>query len=254
MSDVDAGFGSKLENTFLGILRVVILIVLAVSLLAAVGFAIYGAKDLGTSSGTYKPEKVDNKALIQELRNSLETTPASAPAAPAASKPAASKGDNKALEDELGKQLKTVSDFLGQFQKNLNNPDAFKAGLRKRAMTLALDPKDEASVLEYAKGQTEFFTLAMGDKDIVATLQKKDDAEVLGKYFSMAVDLYPDFFEKQRDQRKQFDASEDLRVMAAKGGAMMKLYVAGGLFGTFLLISFILVLVKIERNLRVRPL
>ena len=35
---------------------------------------------------------------------------------------------------------------------------------------------------------------------------------------------------------------------------MMSLYIAGGMFAAFLVISLILVLVKIERNLRVRPI
>lgn len=254
MSDTQAGLGNKLENAFLAILRVVILVVLAVSLVAAVGLGVYGAKDLGATEGTYRPEKVDNKALLQELKKSLESNPAAAPAAPAPAKPSAPKAENKALDEELNKQLKTVSDFLGQFDKNLNNPDGFKAGLRKKALTLALDPESEASVLEYAKGQTEFFTLALADAEIIATLKKKNDDEVLRNYFSTAVDLYPDFFEKQRSNRKEFEGEERARVLAAKAGAMMKLYVAAGLFGAFLLISLILVLVKIERNLRVRPL
>ena len=35
-----------------------------------------------------------------------------------------------------------------------------------------------------------------------------------------------------------------------QAGALLKIYIAGGMFVAFLLISLILVLVKIERNLR----
>lgn len=254
MSEEQGGFGNKLENTFLGILRIVILVVLAVSLVGAAVLGIMGAKDLGASEGSYKAEKVDNKALLQELKKVLEANPAASQPAPSTEKPQAPKADNKALEEELNKQLKTVSEFLAQFDKNLNNPEAFKSGLRRKATTLALDPKSEASVLDYAKGQTEFFTLALADQEIIATLKKKNDEDLLGKYFSTAVDLYPDFFESQQAKRKAFEVEEAGRVLAAKAGAMMKLYVAAGLFGAFLLISLILVLVKIERNLRVRPI
>ncbi|MEY2618191.1 MAG: hypothetical protein RL522_1193 [Pseudomonadota bacterium] len=255
MSDSGVGFGGKLENAFLAILRVVILLVLAISLIAAVGFAVYGVKDLGASEESYKPEKVDSKALLQELRKSLEDGPAAAPAAPASSKPGAPKAETKALDEELSKQLKTVSDFLAQFQKNLSNPEGFKASLRRKATTLAVEPQNEASVLAYAKGQTEFFTLALTDKDIITALQKKEDGgETFGKFFNTAVELYPEFFEKQREERKAFERRENARVAGAKAGAMMKLYAASGLFGAFLLVSLILVLVKIERNLRARPI
>ena len=151
-----------------------------------------------------------------------------------------------------GPVLKVVSDFLSKFEKNLNNPDGFKADLRKKANTLALEPQSEASVLAYAKGQTDLFSLALADPEIIAILKKKDD-DAFGNYFSAAVDIYPDFFERQAESRKEFEAEESARVLGAKAGAMMKLSIAGGMFGTFLLISLILVLVKIERNLRVRP-
>jgi len=253
MSEVQSGLGNKLENVFLAILRVVILVVLALSLVAAVALGVWAVKDMGASPTPYKSEAVDNKALIQELKKSLESAPAASQPAP--QKPNAPKGgkaENKALEEELGKQLKVVSDFLSKFEKNLNNPDGFKADLRKKANTLALEPQSEASVLAYAKGQTDLFSLALADPEIIAILKKKDD-DAFGNYFSAAVDIYPDFFERQAEKRKEFEAEESARVLGAKAGAMMKLSIAGGMFGTFLLISLILVLVKIERNLRVRP-
>ncbi len=253
MSEAQVGLGNKLENAFLAILRVVILVVLALSLVAAVALGVWAVKDMGASPTPYKSEAVDNKALIQELKKSLESAPAASQPAP--QKPNAPKGgkaENKALEEELGKQLKVVSDFLSKLVKNLNNPDGFKADLRKKANTLALEPQSEASVLAYAKGQTDLFSLALADPEIIAILKKKDD-DAFGNYFSAAVDIYPDFFERQRESRKEFEAEESARVMGAKAGAMMKLSIAGGMFGTFLLISLILVLVKIERNLRVRP-
>lgn len=255
MSEAQVGFGNKLENVFLAILRVVILIVLALSLLASVALGVWAVKDMGASASPYKPEAVDNKALMQELKKSLESSPApSEPAPQKSNAPKAPKAENKALEEELGKQVKTVSDFLSKFDKNLSDAEAFKSGLRKKATTLALEPGSEASVLAYAKGQTDLFSLALADPEIVAILKKKDDDETFGNYFNAAVEIYPGFFERQRESRKEFEAQEGARVMGAKAGAMMKLSIAGGMFGTFLLISLILVLVKIERNLRLRPI
>jgi hypothetical protein len=44
------------------------------------------------------------------------------------------------------------------------------------------------------------------------------------------------------------------KVIEQKASSASYLYIAAGMFVTFLLISLILVLVKIERNLRVRPI
>ncbi|MFM8863426.1 MAG: hypothetical protein ACKOFG_00595 [Limnohabitans sp.] len=254
MGETKQGMAAKLENVFLEILRFVILLVLAISLVAAAVLGVYGVRDLGASESAYQPEKVDNKALMEELKKSLESNPATTAPEPAQKKSSPGKADNPLLEEELGKQLKAVADFLGHFDRNLTNPDGFKASLRKKAMALALEPSSEASVLDYAKGQTAFFLLAFADQTIVDALKKNGEDETLNSYFRAAIDLYPNFFERQQTQRKEFEAQEDARVMAAKAGAMMKIYIAGGLFGTFLLISLLLVLVKIERNLRAKPL
>jgi hypothetical protein len=254
MSETKQGMAAKLENVFLEILRVVILLVLSVSLVAAAVLGVYGVRDLGASEGSYQPEKVDNKALIQELKKSLESNPSVTQPEPAQKKSGPAKTENKLLEEELSKQLKLVNDFLGHFEKNLTNPDGFKASLRKKAMGLTADPSSEASVLEYAKGQTEFFVLAFADKSMIDALKKKGEEDALTSYFGAAVDLYPNFFEKQQTQRKEFEAQEQARVLVAKAGAMMKIYIAAGLFGTFLLISLLLVLVKIERNLRTQSI
>jgi hypothetical protein len=255
MSEVRDGFGSKLENLFLAILRVVILIVLAVSLIGSLALGIWGIKDLDTKAAPYKAEPVDNKALIQELKKSLESSPAdSQPSPRKPNSPASPKVENKALEEELEKQLKLASSFLSQFNRSLTNPDGFKRAQRNEATSLAPDPKSEASVLAYAKGQTELFTLAFSDQEIITILKKKDDAEILGKYFEAAANIYPTFFKEQRNRRKEFEAEEASRVVSTKEKAMFAIYVAGGMFGAFLLISLILVLVKIERNLRVRPI
>ena len=49
MSEVQSGLGNKLENVFLAILRVVILVVLALSLVAAVALGVWAVKDMGAS-------------------------------------------------------------------------------------------------------------------------------------------------------------------------------------------------------------
>ena len=254
MINVKKGMASKLENAFLEILRIVILIVLAVSLVAAVALGIYGVKNLSASEHIYQYNNIDNKALINELKKSLESNPAPSQPASVTQKSSLIKSENKLLDEELNTQIKIASDFLGRFDKHLTSPDVLRANLRKMAMTLALAPTDEVSVLEYAKGQSEFLQLAFTDQSIHDALRKKSDDASLSNYFSAALDAYPDYFEKQKERRSAFDSQERIRVSGAKSGAMMELYIASGLFLVFLLISLLLVLVKMERNLRALPI
>ena len=54
--------------------------------------------------------------------------------------------------------------------------------------------------------------------------------------------------------KKEFDSEQGAEALGRNAGAMIKLYVAAGVFVAFLFISLILVLVKIERNLRTTKL
>jgi len=64
------------------------------------------------------------------------------------------------------------------------------------------------------------------------------------------ISAYPEFHENQINRSIEFVQEQNAEALLKKAGAAMKLYIAAGLFAAFLLISLILVLVKIERNLR----
>ena len=156
------------------------------------------------------------------------------------------------VKKEIDKQMKLISDLLQRYKKNLTNPELFRDALKQRAEKLAFDPKKESSVLKYAEGQTDLFEKVFTDNDILAIVDKKED-EIFGRFFEKTLKVYPNYFSKQQDEKKKFEMEQAEEVLEQKASAALYLYIAGGKFLTFLLISLILVLVKIERNLRVRP-
>jgi hypothetical protein len=239
---------SKLENSFLGILRIVILVVLTVSLIGALIFGFMGLSNLNASPAKYEYKNPNIKEMVIEIKKSLEEKPTpSNTDEPKKDEPK----KNEKLEKEIDKQMKLVSDLLQRYKKNLSNPELFRDGLKQRAENLAFDPKNESSVLKYAEGQTELFQIVFTDKDILATLDKQE--EKFGRFFETALRTYPNYFRKQQDEKKKFEMEQAAEVIEQKASAALYLYIAAGKFLTFLLISLILVLVKIERNLRVRP-
>jgi hypothetical protein len=74
--------------------------------------------------------------------------------------------------------------------------------------------------------------------------------QVIHDFESKVVDFYPEFHQGQLDQKREFESDQQSQAAIRQAGALMKIYVAGGVFVAFLMISLILVLVKIERNLR----
>jgi uncharacterized protein with gpF-like domain len=242
---------TKLENSFLGILRVVILIVLTVSLIGSAIFAYMGVSSMNASPQKYEYKDPNIKEMVQELKKSLEEKPA-APAVPKPESKEPEKKDDK-LGKEIEKQYQVVAKFLQRYKKNLRDPDAWKSGARTRATTLAFEPDSESSVMRYAEGQTELLDKVFSDKDILAIVDKRVD-EVLPSFFEAAMKIYPAHFRAQKDNARKFERDQERQVVIKQAGAAMNLYIAAGMFGTFLIISLILVLVKIERNLRVRPI
>lgn len=243
---------TKLENSFLGILRVVILIVLTVSLVGSAIYAYMGLSSMNATPQKYEYKDPNIKEMVQELKKSLEDKPA-APATPAPQQDEPQKKDDK-LEKEIDKQYEIVSNFLKQFSKNLrDDPVDWKQKAKHRTYGFAFNVEDESSVLRYASGQTELLEKIFTDKDVITAIGRNVDG-ILPTFFSSAMSIYPKFHEKQREAAKKFEQEQRQKVMMKQAGAAMNLYIAAGMFATFLIISLILVLVKIERNLRVRPI
>ena len=247
-SKVNNNLPAKLENSFLGILRVVILIVLTVTLIGSLIFGFMGLSNLNASPSKYEYKDPNIKEMVNEIKKSLEEKPVpSNTEEPKKDEPK----KNEKLESEIDKQIKLITELLQRYNEKLSNPEVFRNALKRRAENLAFEPKKESSVLKYASGQTELFEKVFTDKDILAILDKKKEVPPL--FFETSITVYPKYFSNQQEEKKKFDMEQESEVIEQKASAALYLYIAAGKFLTFLLISLILVLVKIERNLRVRP-
>lgn len=251
-SAVKTDVSSKLEDLFLKILRVVILIVLVVALVGSAIFGLMGLSGMTASPGEYDYKTPKTAELVQEVKDSLNGVESkeSKDAAPSQSKKVPEK--NPKLDQEIEKQVKLLSDFLARYELNLSDAEATRNRLLTRARTMPFEPENPSNVMDYAEGQTKFFETILSDKEILDAVQK--DREVLNRLFPKILDAYPRFYADQAQSAESFEAEEKGRVAIAQVGSALNLYIAAGMFCSFLLISLILVLVKIERNLRVRPL
>lgn len=259
---------NRLEELFLSILRNVILFVLAGSVLAAVFLAISGVADLGAKPKDYKYEKFDSKQLVSDLKESLQIQSEAKPEAKPDPAKKPSPQASSPFEDELTKQANFVVEFYKKYEFGVNPSwlnEQFKPRLRKHARNFSIIyGEGDAALLEYAKGQTQVIELVLMNPELNQLLDKKfkSQGEVDGdekypmihEFVNKVLGFYPDFHETQINQKKAFETEQSIEVGMRNAGAMMKLYIAGGVFIAFLFISLILVLVKIERNLRTTKL
>lgn len=241
----------KLENTFLNILRVVILIVLTVSLVGSVIYAYIGFSNVNATPQKYRYKDPNIKEMARELKKSLQEKSVATAAPTPKTKEPEIRIDK--LGKEIEKQYEIVANFLKRYERSLIDPEAWKSAARERATDLSFKPDNESSVLRYAKRQTELLEELFSDKDILAIVDKNTD-DVLSPFFEASLQVYPEHFIEQMKNSTDFELDQESVVLTKQAGAEVSLYVAGGMFASFLLISLILVLVKIERNLRVRPI
>ncbi len=262
----NVGIYSKIEYAFVEILRVIILLLLFLSLAGAIYFGVTSAIDLYAPPKKFIQKTLDIPNLSDDFKKSLkETSKINSNEEESIAKwlnP--NKGvkhggkeriDNEnllkanPLENEILKQLNLTSDFLENLGLELKNQELFKNAWRYNARSLVYFPGNEESILSYARGQTEFFRLIFGSKEVI-DLFKDHNQGNFSKKFSLAMEFYPSFFEKQKEQRQNFEAAQAADAKEKRDEAMIKFYIACVMFGVFVFVSPVLVLIKIERNLR----
>ena len=252
---------TKLEDFFLLFLRYTILFVLAISILLSCYFAVTGVLDLQAKPKSYSFQKFDSKEFI----NGLEVNPNNSENDTDVNnenndivKPL--NKDNKLLKEEIAKQTKLAIEFYEKHGAKLNQAVVTDYLLKQTNRLSIVYGKDDAGKMEYAKAQTEFFKdaflnseinkLVADDIKLNGEIDPSTDKPRVNRIGDKIFTFYPNFHQNQLDEQKKFDDEQTTDAAISRAGAMFKLYVAGGIFGVFLLISLILILVKIERNLR----
>lgn len=258
MTDKNQTITNKMEDLFLSILRGVILVVLAGSIFAAIYFAVSGAIDLGAKPKDYIYEKFDSNQISNDLKDKLSPKAAPAPNTPAAPAAPAVKSP---VDDETIKILNLTIKFYKSYNLEFNQGylDKFPGKLKNESKKLSsIYGNGETAQLEYLKNKAQLFESILLNIELnkfVDTKFKLESDEntrnkIVSDFYGFIDDSYIEFHSNQIDKKKEFDADQNAEVAMQNAGSMIKLYIAGGLFAAFLLLSLILVLVKIERNLR----
>ena len=258
MTDKNQTITNKMEDLVLSILRGVILFVLAGSILAAIYFAISGATDLGAKPKEYTYEKFDSKQLSNDLKEKLSPKAAPAPNTPAAPAAPAVKSP---VDDEITKILNLTIKFYKTYNWEFNQEflQKFPGRLKNESKELSsVYGEGETAQLEYLKNKTQLFEFVLLNVELNQLIDRNVKLEsdldlkdkIVNDFYGFINDSYIEFHTIQIDNERKFDIEQKAEVTMRNAGSMFKLYIAGGLFAAFLLLSLILVLVKIERNLR----
>ena len=245
---------TRIEEFYLGALRAFIVMVLAVCLIGAVVLAYRGVSSMSQDAQpyTHAPRPPLGEQFIAQIRNPSATAGQAGPAGAANAADGAGKG-GEAVEVQLDRQAALVNDFLQPMTRSVTNVTALRDRQRAVAQDLA-EGGPVGEVAAHARRQAEFLERVLKDKaamDAVRQRVEKDPA-YLDDFVTRLLDFYPAEVRRERAAESGFRREESLRVAQAQSQAMSQFYMALGLFAAFLVVTLVLVLLKIERNLRSR--
>lgn len=258
----------KLESAYLAILRFMV-IVIATILLVAV--AVYGGSSWKLLAGEPKETEFTPKASDQQViesvigkeQNKLETTGKPDSADQASSE----KDPNQPFYDRA---VAAIAQFIQKYQKPAEPKRRYELDENGIAREVIDPPEAPPSVNKQAMDEHLKYVCKSFEKGQHIEACAKNLADVSEKTFadksviaraattsaiSVADEVLNNFktsFQNSIDEHNEKLENAQAEYLMEKAKAMTNLYVAGGSFLGFLIIVFLSILIKIERNLRPR--
>lgn len=247
---------TRIVESLLGVLQVVVMLSIAGTLVGAVVLGYRAYSSMNEVAQPYMQAArpaVGDRFLAQAQRDLASAgTTGNAGSAGNAATGTATRG-NEALDVQLDRQLALVNEFLQTMSRSVTNAAAFRD--RQRATAEDLGGADGAAeIAAHARRQADFLQRVLRDKaamDLVRQRIDKDPA-YLDDFMNRLLDFYPSEARHDRQAEASFHRDEGLRVAQAQSNAMSQFAMALGLLGAFIVVTLVLVLLKIERNLRSR--
>lgn len=266
----------KIEDSYLAILRVVILFGASCLLLVAVVFGVLSLRGLFPGAEPkVEAVAVDPKDVLARM------TPAPADSAKPEVKKDEGKGKKEAHPAEYDKVFTTVNAFVTAYSKETESIN--KEKLFAYLDVLANEYGDREVRQQFIAGLAPAIDVSLHDRRVVARVEtppapvkkvalassaeahdgtsesaqpalpaideqpsKESPVEVVQE----ALQTYVQLFNQKLAQAKDEQQAKQQEQLEAKANAASRLYVAVGGFATFLIVVFISIAIRIERNLR----
>ena len=249
-----------IEELFLKLFKVTVLIAMGLCLLAVIGLAINVAYQSSKRPVEPAPaQKAPQKDVsLDELRKLLEkqAQPKQPLESPAQPKPMA---PSLRYLEEVTRLYRCSLEFGKNIGAEIEEQDNARAAenlenLRAQIENFATDPRRGD---RWVKSVTEFTCTALGDPVIISLRKEKK----IGSVFYPILNYHKDTWDTiqneiaafERAERDRVDSerqAEQERIAQARTDAINSAIAAGIAFGTFMLLAIYLLLAKVETNMR----
>ena len=229
----------KLENLYLAILRFVVILVAGLLLAAVITFGLASFRALQAAPEDKKATPVVNDTVLKKAILDKETLPSESETA---AKPAQTKADpNQAFYDRAAATITNFVTNNAADQESVNVPQVASI-LKDRATRYEKQNLTGA----FAKNFAESVEKLLADPAIAEFSKQSSPLQTVNRLLSI--------FIKQFDEQIEATNAENIRQqqvhLERKAEGQQNIYLAAGAFGAFLMIVFLSIIIRIERNLR----
>ncbi len=230
----------KIENAYLAILRVVIILIAGL-LLAGVGF--YGLNSF-KGFAEPKPDTQPPQVSGEDITHKMTASPAGQKSPEGESEQAAPQPAVDANQPHYARAAGFIISFVA---KQSNNGEVLdKSGIEKFIKEHADAQPTPELVTAFAKGFADAIEATLTTPSVALLASQSSAIAVV----SNALDAYTEVFNQQVEDKEANYIAAQQKHQEDKAEAMQSLYIAAGAFGAFLLIIFLSIFIRIERNLR----
>ena len=228
----------KLENAFLGILRVAVICTGAFFLAVFVLFAIFSMPAWGPEKSV-KPEmpSISSQDIVNGMIKDENVSTGKA----STSEATGIDDTNKRYYDRAAN---AIAEFTEKYSNGAEQVDPQKISQIIRGA--AENQDSEELTAAFARNFSEEIGKALNHSELVKLGQSGSTIDVVKNSYGYFIGE----FMRRLEKNKEAAAAKQQERMLAKTKATQRLYVAGGAFIVFLSLVFLLVFIRVERNLR----
>lgn len=233
----------RLENIYLAILRFVVIIASGLLLVAVILSGIAAIKGFTEPNiDELAPPKVNSDELIKDIteQNAEPVPPQVRKQGPDQSKESAD--PNLAYYEAAALKIANFISIHSNRKENVDKEQIINI-IKNRAESY--DPSDELTAA-FAKEFSEATDKVLSDKAVEDFAKKSSTIDVVNKLLNLFTE---EFAIQVQAERERIKAAHQEHMMDEEG-ALESLYISAGSFGAFLIIVFLSIFIKIERNLR----
>jgi hypothetical protein len=234
----------KLENAYLAILRFVVIAVAGILLVAIV---ILGFNSLKAIQSEPELKEITPKVSVQELIKGITefpTTPQSEHHEDAVDAGDTNKTDpNAVFYERAANVMAAFDEKYSESDRVVRVDKAEGIEITKGRAESFDDPK---LVGAFAKNFAESVEKTLADPSVIKQAQTTSALAVIEN----VLNLFDQKFHEQIEKENAQFAAKQQQHISEKADGIQSLYIAAGAFAAFVIIVFLSIIIKIERNLR----